>query len=73
MIIVSDDSNMGYRVLNLKAIKNIDSKPNFSGSRQVADKITNNFFFFFFLASSKSMVEIMDLESDKGKFYFVLF
>ena len=71
MIIVSDDSNMGYRVLNLKAVKNIDSKPNFSGSRQVADKITNNF--FFFLASSKSMVEIMDLESDKGKFYFVLF
>ena len=70
MIIASDNSNIGYRVLNLKDIKNIDSKPKFSGSRQAADKRTNKVFFWL---QVKSMVEIMDLESDKGKFCFVLF
>ena len=65
-------SNIGFLVEDegLKAIKNWQQRKALSRRQRRTQRNKLLFFFFF---PSKSMVEIMDLKSDKGIFCFVLF
>ena len=67
---ISDNSNIGFST-RLNSHKEYRQQNKTLSRRQVAKQ--RNKQVTIFLVSSKSMVELMELESDKGIFCFVLF
>ena len=68
---ISDNSNIGFSTKRLKSHKEYRQQNKTLSRRQAAEQ--RNKQVTIFLVSHKSMVELMNLESDKGIICFVLF